>query len=143
MGDKQRPNGAAAKAREVASATGGRRRGGKAATAAAPATRTARRSTRAAPATAVDDTMGYDLSRYEEIAPEPDRRDRSDSAAPDGPDLAEPDQPEPRWSEHQPALAGNSPGSVLPSPDDPDDPDDAGLTSVFRRFRRRGGRHRP
>jgi ribonuclease E len=142
MGDKQRPNGAAAKAREVAAAPGGRRRGGKAATAtaAAPATRSARRSTRAAPATADDDTMGYDLSRYEEIAPEPGR---PDSAAPDGPDLPEPDLAEPRFPEHQPALAGNSPGSVLPSPDDPDDPDAAGLTSVFRRFRRRGGRHRP
>jgi ribonuclease E len=136
VGDRSRPNGAAAKVREVASASSGRRRGG-GKSAAAPAGRT-RRQTRAAPADeadeadGADETMGYDLSRYEEAAPAP----VADGPGPDGAAA----EPASRWSDDQPRPAGDGPAPLL---EPPPDPDDAGLTSVFRRFRRRGGRQRP
>ena len=119
VGDRTRSgNGAAAaKVREVASASSGRRRGG-GRKAAGGAGRT---STRTTPAEDDADAMGYDLSRYEEPASPVAPESGPGATAPAGPD---PDQD---WPGDQPTP----------------DPDEPSLSSMFRRFRRRGGRQRP
>jgi ribonuclease E len=128
VGDRPKTNTAAEKVKAVASATTGRRRGRKAAS--------------PPPATAPDDvdTMGYDLSRYEDVAPlaPPDVTEPADSA-----DL-EPAEPEPleplELDEPEPAVP-DEPGQIELIHDF-DDPDEPGLSAVFRRFRRPRGRHR-
>jgi ribonuclease E len=142
-----RPNGAAARVKEIASASSGRRRGGR--VAAAPAGRTTgpagRTAGPVAPA-AEDDTMGYDLSRYEEVAPWTAAGLPADRAADRSPGAGGPADldPLPAGLDPDPSRAESGvdpvPGvGAEPAPE----PDEPGLSSVFRRFRRRGGRHRP
>jgi ribonuclease E len=122
VGDRPKSNAAADKVKAVASATTGRRRG--------------RRSASPPPATVPeDDTMGYDLSRFEDVAP----------VAPDvtGPADLEPVEP----------LALDGPAATSPAASSQPPPlefigelapdDEAGRAGVFRRFRRPRGRHRP
>jgi ribonuclease E len=131
IGDRPKTSAAAEKVKAVASATTGRRRGGRRAAAAAAAAPPA-------PAEDLDDTMGYDLSRYQEPA-------GLETAEPIEPadlepvELApEPDDPGPDdrgWQVSGPAGAGDELSSQ-PF-------DEEGRAGVFRRFRRPRGRHRP
>ncbi|MPZ25085.1 MAG: Rne/Rng family ribonuclease [Micromonosporaceae bacterium] len=149
-GDKPKSNGAAAKVKEVASASAGRRRGGRKA-ASAPSDAAAQPRARSA-ATSIaepdDDTMGYDLSRYEQVAP-PEPEDRPAGGGPAGgaPVVAGPGRADgPERAAVPRRRSADRRGGEAPDPLAelrPEDIEDAGLTSVFRRFRRRGGRHRP
>ncbi len=77
-----------------------------------------------------DDTMGYDLSRYEEAqapAPEVVRRDQVEPVNPTG------------------AASANAVTAVNLGEENNQrlvPPEEAGLTGMFRRLRRRGGKHR-
>lgn len=80
--------------------------------------------------------MGYDLSRYDD----PDPPVAVEVAGSEPAARRPAPVPEPDRSGDPPGLAWDSAG---PLGEPPPDPDEAGLGSVLRRFRRRGGRHRP
>jgi hypothetical protein len=87
--------------------------------------------------------MGYDLSRYEQLPPPAASEPPADRASGWSPEPAGPTGQDPvpagLGDPVAPASGVDGDPGRTPSPE----PDEPGLGSVFRRFRRRGGRHRP
>jgi len=129
VGERPKASAAAEKVKAVASATTGRRRG----------RRSASPPPAPAPAEDLSDTMGYDLSRYEQVAPVAEPAAELEPSEPEPMEpLALDDEPEPAEP-----LESREPEPLELIHDFGNPEDEAGLSSVFRRFRRPRGRHRP
>ena len=147
VGDKSRNNNGAVEKVKTVAASGGRRRGRKTSNTTRESAEEATESAGAA-ANDVDDTMGYDLSRYEEAqapAPEVVRRDQVEpvndvdagrgGSSQTGGGRAGGNRTGGSRESASALSLGSAGQQLLPS-------DDAGLSGMFRRLRRRGGRHR-